>query len=35
VIAGSLVSEDTNLYGVLASRIDSVIALATDPILVE
>ena len=35
VIAGSLVSEDTNLYGVLASRIDSVIALATDPMLVE
>ncbi len=35
VITGSLVSEDTNLYGVLASRIDPIIALATDPILVE
>ena len=35
VIIGSLVSEDTNLYGVLASRIDPIIALATDPILVE
>ncbi|MBU16827.1 MAG: hypothetical protein CL725_03890 [Chloroflexi bacterium] len=35
VIAGSLVSEDTNLYGVLASRIDPIIALATDPVLAE
>ena len=35
VIVGSLVSEDTNLYGVLASRIDPIIALATHPILAE
>jgi len=35
VITGSLVSEDNNLYGVLASRIDPIIALATDPVLVE
>jgi hypothetical protein len=35
VITGSLVSEDTNLYGVLASRIDPIITLATDPKLVE
>jgi len=35
VLTGSLVSEDTNLYGVLASRIDPIIALATDPVLVE
>ncbi len=35
VVIGSLVSEDTNLYGVLASRIDPIIALATDPILAE
>jgi hypothetical protein len=35
LIAGSLVSEDTNLYGVLASRIDPIIALATDPVLAE
>jgi len=33
VIAGSLVSGDTNLYGVLTSRIDPIIALATDPVL--
>ena len=35
VITGSLVSEDTNLYGVLASRIDPIIALATNPILAK
>jgi hypothetical protein len=35
VITGSLVSQDTNLYGVLASRIDPIIALATDPVLAE
>jgi hypothetical protein len=35
VITGSLVSEDTNLYGVLASRTDPIIALATDPVLAE
>ena len=35
VVTGSLVSEDTNLYGVLTSRIDPIIALATDPILAE
>ena len=35
VIAGSQVSEDTNLYGVLTSRIDPIIALATDPMLEE
>ena len=33
VESGSLVSEDTNLYGVLTSRIDPIIALATDPVL--
>ena len=33
VIAGSLQSKDTNLYGVLTSRIDRIIALATDPVL--
>ncbi|MCI0896676.1 MAG: DUF4340 domain-containing protein [Chloroflexi bacterium] len=33
VIAGSMISEDTNLYGVLTSRIDPIIALATDPVL--
>ena len=35
LITGSLVSEDTNLYGVLTSRIDPIIALATDPVLAE
>ena len=35
VVTGSLVSEDTNLYGVFTSRIDPIIALATDPILAE
>jgi hypothetical protein len=35
VITGSLVSEDTNLYGVLASRTDPIIALATDPVLAK
>jgi len=35
VIAGSVISEDTNLYGVLTSRIDPIIALATDPVLAE
>ena len=35
VKAGSLVSEDTNLYGILNSRIDPIIALATDPKLQE
>ena len=33
VISGSVVSEDTNLYGVLTSRIDPILALATDPVL--
>jgi len=31
VVSSSLLSEDTNLYGVLTSRIDSIIAIATDP----
>ena len=31
VVVGSMVSEDTNLYGVLNSRIDPIIAMATDP----
>ena len=31
VIVGSMLSEDTNLYGVLNSRIDPIIAMATDP----
>ncbi len=35
VIAGGTQSEDTKLYGVLTSRIDSIIALATDPVLEE
>ena len=35
VVVGSLVSEDTNLYGVLASRIDPIITLATDPVLAK
>ena len=35
VKSGSMVSEDTNLYGVLTSRIDPIIALATDPVLQE
>ena len=35
VKSGSLVSDDTNLYGVLNSRIDPIIALATDPKLQE
>ena len=35
VISGSMVSEDKNLYGVLTSRIDPIIALATDPVLEE
>ena len=35
VITGSLVGEDTNLYGVLTSRLDPIIALATDPVLEE
>lgn len=35
VAADSLGSEDTNLYGVLTSRIDPIIALATDPVLEE
>ncbi|MDA0263735.1 MAG: DUF4340 domain-containing protein [Chloroflexi bacterium] len=30
---GSLLSEDTNLYAVLNSRLDPIIALATDPVL--
>ena len=33
MISGSVVSEDTNLYGVLTSRIDPILALATDPVL--
>ena len=33
VITGSLQSADTSLYGVLTSRIDKIIALATDPVL--
>jgi len=33
VTAGSTESKDTNLYGVLASHIDPIIALATDPVL--
>lgn len=33
VMAGSLQSLDTNLYGVLTSRIEPIIALATDPVL--
>lgn len=35
VIAGSSVGSDTKLYGVLNSRIDPIIALATDPVLEE
>lgn len=35
VKAGSQVSEDTNVYGLLTSRIDPIIALATDPVLEE
>ena len=35
VIAGSVISEDTNLYGVLTSRIAPILALATDPVLAE
>ena len=36
VVVGSMLSEDTNLYGVLNSRIDQIIAMATDPpVLVE
>ena len=35
VILGSLQNRDTNLYGVLTSRIDPIIALATDPVLAE
>jgi hypothetical protein len=33
VINGSALSEDTNLYGVLTSRIDPIIKIATDPVL--
>lgn len=33
VIASSALSEDTNLYGVLTSRIDPIIRFATDPVL--
>jgi len=32
---GSLLSEDPNLYGILNSRIDKILALATDPPLAE
>jgi hypothetical protein len=32
---GSLLSEDPNLYGILNSRIDPILALATDPVLAE
>ena len=35
VISGSLVAQDATLYGVLTSRIDPIIALATDPVLEE
>ena len=31
VVVGSMLSEDTKLYGVLNSRIDPIIAMATDP----
>jgi len=31
VVVGSMLSEDTNLYGVLNERIDPIIAMATDP----
>jgi len=33
VILGSVITQDTNLYGVLSSRIDKIVALATDPVL--
>ena len=32
---GSLLSEDPNLYGILNSRIDLILALATDPVLAK
>lgn len=35
VISGSQPTRDTNLYGVLTSRIDPIIVLATDPVLEE
>ena len=35
VAQGSLLSEDPNLYAVLNSRIDPILALATDPVLAE
>ena len=31
VVVGSMLSEDTKLYGVLNSRIDPIIAMATNP----
>ena len=35
VVQGSLISKDPNLYAVLNSRIDPILALATDPVLAE